>query len=131
MKAGSLHAVVLRHLSLSLEVARLLQGLVARKPIRGLTVHGCGFDSTMLAELCLGVIAGKSLELLDLSNNEIGLLDSPDRFGVNFLCSLIRYYEPLARLDLSHNAIKEDSFQLLERANQFLKRSQPLLIKLL
>ena len=73
MKSTAIQSIVIKHLQLSLDVARLLHGLAARKPLRSLTINGCGFNSAMLAELCIGIISAKNVEQLDLCNNEIGL----------------------------------------------------------
>ena len=117
-------SVHLRHQPVDLDIAKQLGYLVSKRNLKNITLHGCRLKSPELGEICLGVIQNQGFEQLDVSNNEI------DNFGINFLCSVIRYNEQLRFVDISNNCgVTNETVALLEKAYGYMKRVHHLVLK--
>jgi len=77
----------LKNCLLGEDSCRAIAGLLCKRPLKFLSLVSCNIDSKMLADLCIGAIAGRSLEVLELSGNRIGNLQFKKTSTVSTLCA--------------------------------------------
>lgn len=114
-----LESITLHNLDLS---GRPVESLAAAllpsvRSLRTLSVSKCRLTAKDVGDLITGIIRGQSVEQVDLSSNGI------DDFGAKFIGTLIRYYDPLKRIDASLNDFNVDAVKDIDKMANASKRN--------
>lgn len=118
LMSPELESITLQSLPVS---SRLIESLASAvlptsTSLKSLSISQIVLSAKDVGDIVTGIIRGQAVELVDLSNNKI------DEFGAKFIATLIRYYDPLKRIDASHNDFDHDTVKDIDKMANASKR---------